>query len=168
MKGVQALPSSNCFSLLPVEEYEDNDISFSNSQPSSMNNDSPTPTPPCKHFSGSCWQKKWVHTLAAQPILVAKTDQSSLEVDTSLKATSTGHSLQVKALIDSGAKFQFLNVNFVHDNAIPTIDLPQPIPVYNVDGMENQDGMITKVVDTLLYLQDHSECTCKGNTRRWA
>ena len=120
-----------------MEEYEDNDISFSNSQPSSMNNNSPTPTPPCKHFSGSCWQKKWVRALVVQPILVTKTDQSSLKVDTSLEATATGCSLQVKALIDSGAKFQFLNINFIHDNAILTIDLPQSIPVYNVDGTEN-------------------------------
>jgi hypothetical protein len=76
-----------------------------------------------------------------------------------IEATSTGHRHQVKALIDSGAKFQFLNVNFVCDNAIPSIELPQPIPVYNVDGTENQAGAITHVVDALLFLRNHSEHT---------
>jgi hypothetical protein len=159
LKGVQALPFSNCFSLLSVEEYEDNDIPSSETQPSTLKNHSPTPTPPWICFSGTRWQRKHVRTLAAQPILVAKTDRSSLEVDTSLEATSTGHRHQVKALIDSGAKFQFLNVNFVRDNAIPSIELPQPIPVYNVDGTENQAGTITHVVDASLSLQNHSECT---------
>jgi hypothetical protein len=97
--------------------------------------------------------------LTAQPILVTRTDQSSLEVDTSLEATLSGHRHQVKALIDLGAKFQFLDVNFVRDNAIPSIKLPQSIPVYNVDGMENQAGAITHVVDASLFLRNHSECT---------
>jgi hypothetical protein len=132
-----------------VEECKDNENSLSKTQPSSPKNDSPTPTPTRIHFSGTRWQ----------PILVVRTDQSFLEVDTSLEATSSGHRHQVKALVDSGAKFQFLNVNFICDNAIPAIKLPQSIPVYNVDGMENQAGTITHVVDALLFLRNHSERT---------
>jgi hypothetical protein len=158
-KGVQALPFSNHFSLLPVEECEDNEISFSETRPSTLKNDSSTPTPPRIRFSGTRWQRKQVQTLAVQPILVVKTDRSSLEVDTNLEATSTGHRHQVKALIDSGAKFQFLNINFIRDNAIPSIELPQLIPVYNVNGTENQAGAITHVVDALLFLRNHSERT---------
>jgi hypothetical protein len=59
-KGVQALPFSNRFSLLSVEEYEDNDISFSETQPSTPKNDSPTPTQPQIRFSGTRWQQKHV------------------------------------------------------------------------------------------------------------
>jgi hypothetical protein len=159
LKGVQALLFSNHFSLLPVEEYEDNEISFPETQPSALKNDSPTPTPTCICFSSTCWQQKHIQALTEQPILVAKTDQSSLKIDTSLKATLTGHRHQVKALINLGAKFQFLDVNFIYDNAIPSTKLPQPIPVYNVDGMENQAGTITHVVDASLFLWNHSECT---------
>ena len=158
-KGVQALPLSNHFSLLPVEEYADNEISLSETQPSTPKNDPPTPTPTRIHFSGTRWQWKHIRALTTQPILVARTDRSSLEVDTGLEATSLGHRHQVRALIDSGAKFQFLDINFVRDNAIPSIALPQSIPVYNVDGMENQAGAITHVVDASLSLRNHSEHT---------
>jgi hypothetical protein len=142
-----------------VEECEDNEISLSETQPASPKNDSPTPTPTRIRFSGTRWQRKHVRALTAQPILVARTDRSSLEVDTSLEATSSGHRHQVKALIDSGAKFQFLDANFVCDNAIPSIKLPQSILVYNVDSTENQVGAITHVVDASLFLRNHSEHT---------
>ena len=73
-KGVQALPLSNRFSLLPVEEYEDNEISLSETQPSTPKNDPPTPTPTRIHFSGTRWQRKHIRALTTQPILVARTD----------------------------------------------------------------------------------------------
>jgi hypothetical protein len=47
----------------------------------------------------------------------------------------------------------------VCDNAIPSIELPQPIPVYNVDGTENQASAITYVVDASLFLQNRFERT---------
>jgi hypothetical protein len=67
-KGVQALPFLNCFSLLSVEEYEDNDISFSETQPSAPNNDSPTPIPPQICFSGTRWQ--WKHVAPYPGVLI--------------------------------------------------------------------------------------------------
>ena len=54
---------------------------------------------------------------------------------------------EVSALIDSGAGWQFLDAEFVRSHNLPTIKLPCPMKVYNVDGTENQAGAITEVVD---------------------
>ena len=52
------------------------------------------------------------------------------------------------ALIDSRAReLSFIDENFVTKNHIPSKPLDQPIPVWNVDGTENQVGDITIHVD---------------------
>ncbi|KDR64994.1 hypothetical protein GALMADRAFT_24077, partial [Galerina marginata CBS 339.88] len=40
---------------------------------------------------------------------------------------------------------------------LPTRNLSQPIPVFNVDGSPNEAGLISKVVDVLMTYQTHSE-----------
>lgn len=47
------------------------------------------------------------------------------------------------ALIDSGAEGQFIDSDFVKKHDIPTLPLPQPIPVRNVDFSPNHSGPIT-------------------------
>lgn len=47
------------------------------------------------------------------------------------------------ALINSGAEGQFIDSDFVKKHDIPTLPLPQPIPVRNVDFSPNHSGPIT-------------------------
>ena len=58
--------------------------------------------------------------------------------------------LVTKALLDTGASGLFIDSEFVHRNHIPLIKLLKPQGVYNVDGMENEAGKITHVVDLVV------------------
>ena len=51
--------------------------------------------------------------------------------------------VSTKALIDSGADGQFINTKFAIKHRIPMTPLPRPIPVLNVDGTPNHQGIIT-------------------------
>jgi hypothetical protein len=157
--GVPVLPMSNCFAVLPVEDCEDNDTPFLGSQIPPVR-ENPTPTLKIHpHLEGTRWQICQVRALAAKPNLVVKTTTHPLKVQTQLKVTLTRACHQVKGLIDSGASFQFLDARFMAENQIPTLQLPQPMPVYNVDGTENQAGAITQVVDAVFHVENHSEHT---------
>jgi Aspartyl protease len=48
-----------------------------------------------------------------------------------------------KALLDSGATENFIDPRMVEKLGLGSIDLQEPRTVFNVDGMENQDGKIT-------------------------
>ena len=50
-----------------------------------------------------------------------------------------------KALLDSGAIENFINPRIVKKLGIGMVKLTQPRMVYNVDGMENQEGQIKKL-----------------------
>jgi hypothetical protein len=157
--GVPVLPSSNRFAVLPVEDYENNDTPFLDSQPLSARNN-PTPIhPPRPRFKGTCWQIREAKTLAAKLDLVAKTSSQPIKLSTKIEVTSTGSRYQVKGLVNSGASFQFLDAQFIHENGIPILQLPQPIPVYNIDSTKNQAGAINQVVDVILNVQGHSKHT---------
>jgi predicted aspartyl protease len=63
----------------------------------------------------------------------------------------------VRALVDSGATGLFIDREYVKSNQIPTTKLSQAVPVYNVDGSANQDGVISEVAELLLRYDGHSE-----------
>ena len=48
-------------------------------------------------------------------------------------------------MVDSGATTKFLSRRFIERNRVTTRRLAKPIPLYNIDGTENHDGMITAV-----------------------
>jgi hypothetical protein len=88
-----------------------------------------------------------------------KSDANSLAVLTKLGVSGIDSYPEASTLIDSGATWQFLDTEFIWSHNLPTIKLPTPIKVYNVDGMENWDRAITEVVDATLFIWNHSECT---------
>ena len=52
--------------------------------------------------------------------------------------------IQMKALLDTGAKGKFINQNFVRNQKIKMKNLEHPIEVFNVDGTPNKQETITK------------------------
>ena len=51
--------------------------------------------------------------------------------------------VETPALIDSGAGGMFIDEQFARDNNIALTPLINRIPVYNVDGTQNKQGVIT-------------------------
>ena len=51
----------------------------------------------------------------------------------------------------------FVNRDFVRKHNIETTPLLQPIPVHNVDGTPNENGLVTEEVDVLLQIGPHQE-----------
>ena len=51
--------------------------------------------------------------------------------------------VETSALIDSGAGGMFIDEHFARKNNIPLTPLHNPLPVYNVDGTKNKQGVIT-------------------------
>ena len=60
-------------------------------------------------------------------------------------------------MVDCGATGDFIDEGFVKWAKIPTWNLSQPIPVYNVDGTLNKAGSITKVADMIMTYKGHLE-----------
>ena len=52
----------------------------------------------------------------------------------------------------------FVNQDFVRKHNIETTPLLQPIPVHNVDGTPNENGLVTEEADVLLQIRPHQEC----------
>jgi len=55
--------------------------------------------------------------------------------------------IEVKALLDSGATGIFIDKTMVELNGIQTRWLARPIPVFNVDGTMNSSGSIKEEVE---------------------
>src|SRR6266542_1037265 len=62
-----------------------------------------------------------------------------------------------KAIVDTGAIDDFIDQDIVQNAKLPTHNLSQPIPVYNIDGTLNEAGSIHKVVDMIMTYGGHSE-----------
>ena len=58
-------------------------------------------------------------------------------------------------MVDSGATTKFLHRRFIERNSLMTRKLARPIPLYNIDGTENRDGMITEVAVLDMAVGDH-------------
>jgi hypothetical protein len=83
----------------------------------------------------------------------------SLMVDVEIESTDTAIKRCTQALIDCGTTGCFIDIEWGKLNNIPTHPLTNPIPVYNVDGTENNAGMITDIADVILHYEHHSERT---------
>jgi hypothetical protein len=55
--------------------------------------------------------------------------------------------VKTKALLDTGAGGKFINQNYVNHLKLETQILGHPLKVYNVDGIPNKWGTITKYVN---------------------
>ena len=64
---------------------------------------------------------------------------------------------RIEALLDSGANTVFIDQKWVRIRKIPLLLLPNPIPVYNVDGTRNSAGDITHCAEIVIDFQGHQE-----------
>jgi hypothetical protein len=83
----------------------------------------------------------------------------SLLVNVEIKSTDTAVKRCTLALIDCGATGCFIDIEWAKLNNISTHPLCKPIPVYNVDGTENDASVITDIADVILRYEHHSERT---------
>ena len=51
------------------------------------------------------------------------------------------------ALIDSGATENFMKLSYAQKLKLPIKELPNPVPVFNIDGTPNKDRTIEHYVD---------------------
>jgi len=143
------LLSSNRFSVLSIHDVPDSvesAVSDEDAQPV------PTPKP------SPLRQPKWERLLSSKLIIHSLEEgPNSIHILVHLRTTDTLEEVNTNALIDCGATGDFIDEGFVERSKIPTRKLSQPIPVYNVDGLPNEAGSITKVADMIMTYKGHSE-----------
>src|ERR1700677_3298245 len=83
---------------------------------------------------------------------------NSVPINIGLKTLDTHNSINIDSLLDCGASGLFIDKQFVKLNKIMTWKLPQPIPIYNVDGTLNEGGTIKEAVDPIVSYGNHKEC----------
>jgi len=143
------LCSSNRFSVLPIYDVP-------NIVESAENDEDAQPVPKTKP-SPAC-RPNWEKQLASKLVIRSLEEgPNSIRIPVHLKTTDTLEEVNTNALVDCGATGDFIDEGFVERAKIPTRNLSQPIPVFNVDGSLNEAGSITKVADMIMTYKGHSE-----------
>ena len=83
--------------------------------------------------STSAWPR-----ITVSPVILANVSNRSMCIPVTIDRT-----VETPALIDSGAGGMFIDEQFARDNNIALTPLINRIPVYNVDGTQNKQGVIT-------------------------
>ena len=76
--------------------------------------------------------------ITVSPVILANVSNRSMRIPVTIDRT-----VETPALIDSGAGGMFIDEQFARDNNIALTPLINHIPVYNVDGTQNKQGVIT-------------------------
>ena len=82
-------------------------------------------------------------TLNIYSVTVGTISRNTLYVP--LQTTTEKKTIEIKALIDSGARGLFIDQNFAKNFKMQKLD--KPIKAHNVDGAENKEGTIRSFVD---------------------
>jgi hypothetical protein len=97
----------------------------------------------------------------------------SLHLKVESQTTDTREVLATNALLDCGATGLFIDTEYVKRKQLTVRNLGRPIPVYNVDGILNEAGAISGIVDIVLRYKGHTERAqfsvthgCVNTTRR--
>jgi len=144
------LPVHNKFSHLEIEGEDPHIPTTQEEKPVIV-----TPTPSLPHLF--CHIPKWECKLPRKYILATSPSAKSLVVKVEIQTTDTAEVRSGPALIDSGATSLFMSKGYVKCHRLNTRKLEYPISVYNVDGLPNEAGSITKMVDAILHVNGHSE-----------
>jgi len=143
------LLSSNRFSVLSIHDVPDSvesAVSDEDAQPI------PKPKPSPVH------RPNWEKWLASKLVICSLEEgPNSIRILVHLKTTDTVEEVSTDALVDCSATGDFIDEGFVERSKIPTRNLSQPIPVFNVDGSLNEAGSITKVANMIMTYKGHSE-----------
>ncbi|KNZ78389.1 hypothetical protein J132_01043 [Termitomyces sp. J132] len=93
----------------------------------------------------------WQYIMASSPFT------NSLCLDVEIETTDTQQTHRVTTLLDSRATGLFLDLEFIKHHSLTMQPLPKPIPVFNINGMPNEAGAISSIVNLVLYYQNHIE-----------
>ena len=103
------------------------------------------------------------------PSLVELRQTITMECEVRIPVQVRGpvNTIEVKALLDSGATGCFIDKSWALDRHLCLSKLVKPVPVLNVDGTRNQEGDITHYVLLTVGIGKHSErlwcaVTCLG------
>ena len=83
--------------------------------------------------STSVWPR-----ITVSPVILANISNQSMRIPVTIDRT-----VETPALIDSGAGGMFVDEQFARDNDIALTPLINHIPVYNINGTQNKQGVIT-------------------------
>ena len=86
-------------------------------------------------------------------IIVADKQSKSFHITLSVLKNTFDKDIITKALIDSRASINCLDWGFVKRNKIPYHHLPQPIHTKNVDGPDNEFGIIKFITTTFIHIK---------------
>ena len=149
MSHAPPLLSSNRFSVLSIHDVP-------NSVESAVSDEDAQPVP--KPKPSLVRRPNWEKRLASKLIIRSLEEgPNSIRILVHLKTTDTLEEVSTDALVDCGATRDFIDEGFVERSKIPTQNLSQPIPMFNVDGSLNEAGSITKVADMIMTYKGHSE-----------
>ena len=86
-------------------------------------------------------------------VIVADKQSKSFCITLSVLKNTFDKDVITKALINSGASINCLNWGFVKRNKLPYHRLPQPICTKNVDGSDNESGIIKFITTTFICIK---------------
>src|SRR5260370_42316175 len=96
--------------------------------------------------------------------VLSKGTSQSLNLQVELFSIPSLTQMSTSALLDSGATGMFVDRKFVQQHKLETSQLPQAIPVRNMDSSINENGSITEEAHVILRLRDHTEQVCLAVT----
>jgi len=143
------LCSSNRFSVLPIYDVP-NIVESAENDEDAQSVPKPKPLP----VRRPNWEKRLASKLVIRSL---EEGLNSIRIPVHLKTTDTLEGVSTDALVDCGATRDFIDEGFVERSKIPTRNLSQPIPVFNVNGSPNEAGSITKVANMIMTYKGHSE-----------
>ena len=78
-------------------------------------------------------------------VWVAEIEKNSMTLSVEISGESLDQkTIEMKALLDTGAGEKFIDQNFIRNQKIKTKNLEHPIEIFNVDGTPNKQETITK------------------------
>ena len=86
-------------------------------------------------------------------VIVADKQSKSFRIALSILKNTFDKDIITKALIDSGASINCLDWGFVKKHKIPYYRLPQPIRARNMDGSDNESGVIKFIATTFIRIK---------------
>ena len=86
-------------------------------------------------------------------VIVADKQSKSFHIALSVLKNTFDKDIITKALIDSGASINCLDWGCIKRNKIPYHHLPQPIHATNVDGSNNESGIIKFITTIFIHIK---------------
>ena len=97
-----------------------------------------------------CCIPKWERKLPKKYVVAASPGPKSLMVKVEIQTMDTAKVRSRPALIDTGATSLFMDQRYVEHYKLTAWKFHFPILVYNVDGLPNDSGSITKAIEVIL------------------